>query len=383
MPHVHRVERPEEFACLREPWDALLHPDNPRAVFLSHEWMTAWFAAYAAGRSPYVLVASHGGAVTGILPLCAGRDRLAGLPAHRLDLMANGHSPSADLVAAPGREAEIAAVFANYLLENELGWDLAAFAEVPEGAALDGLFAAFPAGLRLASCQRRSPYIRVHGTYDAYRATLSKNFQRTLRNNRNRIARAGNAEVELFTDADAIAAQLADMFAIGERSWQGEARSAVGSTPENRAFYSGLVRELGPHGVLRLYFLKLDGVRAAFEFHVRSAGVEFGLKTGFDRAFEAVGAGTFLDQSIVQDLFAAGQVREYDLLGNADPYKLRWTSEVRPYQRLTLFGTRGTGRLGSLWNVRLKPVLRQARDRARRSATAPAPVLPDAGEAGG
>jgi hypothetical protein len=63
-------------------------------------------------------------------------------------------------------------------------------------------------------------------------------------------------------------------------------------------------------------------------------------------------------------------VHEYDLLGNADPYKLRWTSHLRPYRRLTVFGTCGTGRIGSLWNVRLKPVLRQARDLSRRPWTA-------------
>ena len=372
MLHVHRVERLEEFACLREPWNALLYPENPRAVFLSHEWTTAWFAAYGAGRSPYVLVASQGGAMRGILPLCAGRDRVAGLPARRLELMANGHSPCADLIAAPGFEPEVAAAFANHLQELDLAWDVAVFHEVPEGAALDAFFAAFPAGLRLASWQRRSPYLPVAGTYDAYRATLSKNFQRSLRHNRNRIARAGAPEVELLVSASSITASLDDLFAIGERSWQGEARAAVGSKPENRAFYRGLVRELAAQGVLRLFFLKLAGVRVAFELHVRSAGVEFGLKTGFDRAFEAAGPGTFLDQSIVEALFAEGQVREYDLLGNADPYKLRWTSQTRPYRRLTVFGTRGTGRVGSLWNVRLKPVLRQARDLRRRARAAPA-----------
>lgn len=374
MLQIHRVERLEEFASLRDSWNALLHPENPRAVFLSHEWMTAWFAAFGAGRSPYVLVASQGSNMRGILPLCAGRDRMAGLPARRLDLMANGHSPAADLIAAPGFEAAAAAAFANALLEGDLDWDVATCAEVPTGAAVDAVFDAFPAGLRLASVQRQSPYIRVAGPYDAYRSALSKNFQRTLRNNRNRIARAGTPEIEMFSTPETITARLDDLFAIGERSWQGEARSAVGSTPENRQFYGALVRELAPYGVLRLFFLKLDGRRVAFEFHVRSAGVEFGLKTGFDRAFEAAGAGTFLDQSIVEALFAEGRVHEYDLLGNADPYKLRWTQDVRPYRRLTLFGTRGTGRIGSLWNLRFKPVLRQARDLRRRTAAAGAPV---------
>src|SRR5262245_38919995 len=116
MLHVHRVDRLEEFACLGPAWDALLAPDDPRAVFASHAWFGNWFAAYAAGRSPYVLVASKGGIARGVLPLLASRTRLGGLPLRRLELWANGHSPCADLIAARGFESEVAAAFAHHLL---------------------------------------------------------------------------------------------------------------------------------------------------------------------------------------------------------------------------------------------------------------------------
>ena len=371
MLHVHRVERQEEFACLGDAWDALLRPDDPWSVFLDHAWFTNWCAAFAGERALRVLVAASGGVVHGILPLLVSRSRLGGWPLRSLELMSNGHSPRADLIARPGHEATVIAAFEHDLREIDSDWDVATLAEIGAGASAGALWDAFPTALRDQQPQRSAPYIPLDGDWEAYRSgRLSKNFQKVLRNNRNRIARSGVATIECVETPDAVAAALPDMFAIGDRSWQGQAGSAVGSTAANRAFYTGLARVLAPRGRLRLWFLVLDGRRIAFEFHVVHAGVEFGLKTGYDPAFEDAGAGTFLDQSVVERLFADPRLREYDLLGDADFYKKRWTDCARPYRRLSLFNGRTAGRLASLWTLRLKPVLRQARDRARPATSA-------------
>jgi CelD/BcsL family acetyltransferase involved in cellulose biosynthesis len=365
MLHVHRVERLEEFACLRDAWNELLAPGDPWAAFLDHAWFSNWFAAYGAGRAPCVLVASAAGTVHGVLPLVASRGRLGAWPLRCLDLMANGHSPGADLVARPGREADVVAAFARCLQQTEFGWDVATLPEVAPTSRLAALWERFPSELRAAQHQRDAPYIPLAGGWEAFRAGLSRNFQRVLRNNRNRIARAGASEIELLEAPAAIEAALPEVFAIGDKSWQGRAGTAVGSNAANRGFYTGLVPALGARGRLRLWFLRLDGRRVAFELHVVHGGTEFGLKTGYDPEFETVGAGTFLDQNIVERLFADAALREYDLLGNADFYKRRWTPHARPYQRWTLFNGRASGRLASVWETRLKPVLRQARDRGR------------------
>jgi CelD/BcsL family acetyltransferase involved in cellulose biosynthesis len=338
-------------------------------VFLDHAWFVDWCAAFAQGRAPHVLVASANGVAQGILPLLKSRARFGGVPLRSLDLMSNGHSPAADLIAHPGQEAEVIAAFEHYLREIDTDWDVATLAEIGAGARAIRLADAFPAASRHLQPQRAAPYIPLDGDWDTYRRNcLSKNFQKVLRNNRNRVARSGTATIECLESKDAVAQALPDMFAISAKSWQGQAGSAVGSHAANRAFYTGLATRLAPRGRLRLWFLVLDGRRIAFEFHIVHAGVEFGLKTGYDPQFEDVGAGTFLDQSVVERLFADRRLREYDLLGDADFYKQRWTDRVRPYQRLALFNRGAGGRMASLWALRLKPVLRKARDRARRSA---------------
>lgn len=365
MLHVRRVTRAEEFDCLGPAWNELLRHDDPFAPFLSHEWITAWYAAYGAGRRLHVLLAHQGEALQGILPLLESRQRFAGLPLRCLDFPANGHSPAADLVIRAGAEVAVQQAFTAHLREGDPDWDVATFAEAASNSNLAQMIAGFSSAERHVQPQRSSPYIGLEGDWETYRGSLSKNFQRALRNNRNRIARAGGAVVEACVAAEEVEAAMSDVFAIGDKSWQGSEGSAVGSTAENAAFYRGIVRALAPHGLVRLWFLRLGGRRVAFELHVVHAGVEFGLKTGFDRDFEDLGVGTYLDQHIVQTLFEEKRCREYDLLGNADFYKQRWTDRTRDYARHLLFGASAPGRLASLWNLKLKPVLRQARDTLR------------------
>jgi CelD/BcsL family acetyltransferase involved in cellulose biosynthesis len=372
MLHVHRIERLDAFTGLQADWNACIDPKMPHGIFLRHEFVHAWFEAFGSGSRPCVLVATSGGRPEGFLPLRSLRD---GTSLRRLVSMANGHSPRADLVAVPGREAAVAGAFAAHLRRTDLDWDASVLPELRSGSALLAVLQEFPETRRLLQVQRHAPYIHIEGDWRGFHAQLSKNFQRTLRNNRNRIERAGGARVECLQAPAELEAGLAEMFAIGERSWQGASRSAVGSTPENRRFYTELVRRFGPQGAVRLWFLAVGGRRVAFELHLVHAGTAFGLKTGYDCDAEELGAGTYLDQSIVQHYFEAGNVREYDLLGDAAAYKLRWTSRVREYARLSLYGRSSRGRLLAAWNLVLKPALRPLRDWRRLPARA-ALVLP-------
>ena len=67
-------------------------------------------------------------------------------------------------------------------------------------------------------------------------------------------------------------------------------------------------------------------------------------------------------------------LRSYDFLGGPDPYKLRWTGDVRP--RIAMWGYRGATRGGYLYRARLRPLMRDAigpmmRRPPKRSGEAP------------
>src|SRR5262245_56692401 len=281
---VRSIETAEGRSGFDREWDALLAPDDPCAPFLGHTWWNAWWGAYGAGRRAHLLVAEDAAGLQAILPLGA-RWTAAG---RELDLTANGHSPLADLVCRQGREREAAAAFAKHLLETETAWTAAVFAEVRVGGAIHALYNQFPESRRLDQTQRHAPYFRVDTSWAELESGLSRNFRRALRNNRNRMARAGVVEVERVDAPVALLPALQDAFAIADRSWQGRAGSGIGSTAAERRFYTDVIRDLGARCQVRLWFLRLGDRRIAFELHVVHAGVEFGLKTGYDEEFEAL-----------------------------------------------------------------------------------------------
>ena len=347
------------FAALKASWNSLLDRDDPYSIFLSHDWAAVWFDSYGSERTPYILTVQDSSELLGVLPLHAGHSGRSPFSKHDLQLMANGHSPCADLIAKSGHGSAVQQTLASYLRQNALDWDLAVLPEIAAEAQLAHL----PGAVGDSNCgiqqQRSAPYIPLQDTWEAYRGRLSKRFVKVLRNNRNRVTRDATTEIELLENTDDILAALDDVNAIGEKSWQGESGSAVGSNTENQKIYRELVRTFAPRQQVRLWFLKRNGVRVAFEYHMKYGGVEFGLKTGFDREFEKIGIGTFLDQSILEQLFADDSLREYDLLGDFDFYKQRWTSHSRAYYRLTLYGGSWQARTAALWNLRLLPMLRQ------------------------
>jgi CelD/BcsL family acetyltransferase involved in cellulose biosynthesis len=356
MLQVRRVADLDAFHALAPAWNALVDRRDPASIFWSHAWVGPWFDAFGAGRTPAVLVATLEDRLVGVLPLCASRRRIG---VRRLDLMANGHSPCADLIAEPGLHAPVRQAFARHLRDTWTEWDEAQLPELRADSHLARCLDLHPDIRCGVQPQRRAPYIVLDGDWDGFRTSLSKNFQKVLRNNRNRVARQGGAEIECIEAQADLPAALDEAMALGEHSWQGHEGSGIGSTPENARFYRGMVAELGARGLVRLWFLRLGGQRVAFELHVVHGDVEFGLKTGYRSDLEEVGIGTYLDQHIVQQLFAEKRCREYDLLGDFDFYKRRWTEQARDYVRVTAFGQRLGARALSHWNLELRPRLRQ------------------------
>ena len=77
-------------------------------------------------------------------------------------------------------------------------------------------------------------------------------------------------------------------------------------------------------------------------------GEGFGLKMGFDESYRDLGPGSVIIAETFREAIEEG-LRGMDLLGDADPYKMRWTDQVRPRQRLRVVrGTPGKGRRARL-----------------------------------
>jgi CelD/BcsL family acetyltransferase involved in cellulose biosynthesis len=118
---------------------------------------------------------------------------------------------------------------------------------------------------------------------------------------------------------------LAEAFAIERSGWKAARGTAISSRPQTQQFYTEIARWAADRDWLRMVFLRVAGRPVAFHFALEQCGVYFALKGGFDPAFHRFSPGRLLIRATLERAFERG-LQRYELLGEADDYKLRWAS---------------------------------------------------------
>jgi CelD/BcsL family acetyltransferase involved in cellulose biosynthesis len=126
-------------------------------------------------------------------------------------------------------------------------------------------------------------------------------------------------------------------------AWKGAAGTAIACDARLVHFYSGLARVFARRGTLSLAFLRARGVRIAGCFALEDATTFHLLQIGHDPEYAHYGPGQLLVRETAADAAQRG-LRRYDLLGQATPWKLKWTDQVRPHVALTIYAPSARGR---------------------------------------
>jgi CelD/BcsL family acetyltransferase involved in cellulose biosynthesis len=188
-----------------------------------------------------------------------------------------------------------------------------------------------------------SPFLRITGSWVEFFESRPRNLRRSLQNKENRISAVGRAEVEHVTSAAGAAAVMDTLLRIGDASWKASRGRAIGSDPQSRKFYTLLAERFGSRRELSVWLMRLNGEPVAFEFHVTRGKLVQALRAEFDEKRRDLGVGSVLDKEIIRHLFELG-FEEYDMGGEADFYKLRWTAEATRHSELLFFRRSWKGR---------------------------------------
>lgn len=316
------IEVHEDVAPLAAEWDELA--DRAGAgPFARPGWVTAWREAFAPPGRFGVLTLRRGGRLAGVLPLV----RRAGVTG----ALVNSHTPRVDLLAEDDAAAGELAHAAVLLRQRRL-----TLAPVESGSRSERALreAAGVAGYRLASrTVLRSPYLVIPPGTTATDALLGRSMRKELRRCRRRLDERGEVTVHVERGEGDVEACLRDAVAIEARQWKGAAGTAIASDAATGAFYRAVARWAAARGLLHLAVLRLDGRAIAFELDLLDAGALYSLKAGFDPDLGKAAPGHLLALAAV-DAALPRSITSYELLGDAEPYKLRWTSTCRDMLRI-------------------------------------------------
>ncbi|UDY37704.1 GNAT family N-acetyltransferase [Dermatobacter hominis] len=320
-----RVDVVEQLGDLAPAWDELVDRQAMPSAFL-RSW---WLGAAAAGRPQVVC--------------CFDGDELVGGAAFEVDAIGRGgtglervrslgQGPLApdhlDVVAAPGRRAEVA--------REVLGWLRRPGSRLVD---LDGL-AATGALARVLSrhemTRTGAPFSPLPADLDAYLADRPGQLRSTISRTRKRMVKAG-ATIRRVGPDDADRA-LADLARLHDHRWADDSGFLDAWDRFERAARAGLQ----DGSVVVHEAVDADGQVVATELDVRAATSIAFYQAGRSTDREWRGVGSVLKADVVGWAIEHGAT-EYDLLRGDEAYKSDWATDRREVVRVR-FGSGTAGR---------------------------------------
>jgi CelD/BcsL family acetyltransferase involved in cellulose biosynthesis len=358
MSYVVEINDREQLAELRLTWNKLLQV-TPRATFFqSLDWLlTFWRHFGEQNRFRVLVVHSYDGPI-GILPLWIARQptRLGVIRTLTYPLLdwgtfygPLGAQPTATLIAALGHLRRTPRDWD--LLE--LGWTAATIdrGRTPRAMEIAGLQPCEPMRDRDVSL------IDLAGDWDSYWAARTSRWRNNVRRSEKKLAEHGQIGYQRHRPrslADGDGDPRWDLFEaclnVAAASWQGA--SETGNTLTHAAvlpFLRDAHEVAARNGALDINLLTLDGQPIAFNYAYHFQGYLFGLRTGYDPALGADGAGSVLQAKTIADSFTRGD-RLYDLGADYRDCKRYWVTNVEQSRTYAAFAQRSPR--GSLLRIK-------------------------------
>jgi CelD/BcsL family acetyltransferase involved in cellulose biosynthesis len=297
-------------------WNTLISLCPANTIFLSREWQDLWWQTIGSrsGLRSRTVIVRDDSALIGIAPLLDS-------PIDDATLHFAGGEEIADfldVIATPGREAEVAVALFDVLAD--LPWRTLDLRNLRTGAvALTALVPeAERRGFRVEIEQEDvSPWIKLPASWDAYLEGLSKKDRHELRRKMRRLGTAGEVRWYVASDPTTQAQDVADFVRLMRLS--AEAKSEF-LTPEMEGWFAAIVERFQPTGQLSLYFLELDGIRVASTICFNYGNRSLLYNSGYDPEYARLSAGLILKAYCIDDAISRGH-EVFDFLQGNESYK--------------------------------------------------------------
>lgn len=327
---IQVVETEEGFCALAAEWSDLLERMEPRRPFWTPEWLTAWWQAFGAGTSLFIITIRSGEELVGIAPLM--KRRWLGIT--RLEWIGAGRSDYLDFITVLDR-VEIMRLVASFLVERKNEWDLLNLTDVSLEDGMPEKWAEVVEALELKVIYRAKdvcPYLTLQGTWDEHLSQRSKNHRKRLRKEE-RFLEEGPVETVFVPDFDSkdprIGTILEGTMRIESKSWKFRKGSPrIQTDAASKMFYEGFLKSFAERCWLNTWFLLYENKPIAYAINFRYGGRAFAYNSAFDEAYQELGAGSLLHLLRIRNAFQEG-LKEYDFLRGEESYKQQWTSTYR------------------------------------------------------
>jgi CelD/BcsL family acetyltransferase involved in cellulose biosynthesis len=345
----------EQFADMREEWNALLSKSNTNTIFLTWEWLYSWWECFGGGKSLHIIsVRNNENKLVGLAPLFIWKTAYYKLPSRQLTFIGTGHSDREDFIISKEADSTQDTILGT-IMKNSRLWDLMSLDQIPDTSKLLKFDSASLKGLETEQSSA-CPYVEVTGDWDAFFGSLSKKFKRDIRNKTNRLKRFGNWKfrVEKIKDFSACIDIMSD---IEKSSRKEKTEKEFMGVKENREFLEKFAEKCLPLEWIDFSTITVEGMPIAYLLCFRYGGKVYAYNMSYNNEFYQASPGKLILNEKLRWCFSMGfEVGEFDLLRGETYIKSLWTRDARQHTRIMLFNCSIYSRLLRMAGFKVRPM---------------------------
>lgn len=337
---VVEIRKEEELAGLRDAWTRLLEESPATSIFLTWEWLSAWWTAYGVPGDLRILLAyDEEGRLRGAAPL---RWRTASRFKQTYRMLAfvgdgSADSDYLDFPIAAGDERAVMEAFAKYLEPDLTRGVLLELNEIPESSPNMAILREWMARGNMVSVEADSPCAAVvlPGDWQAYLKQLPSRFRTKVRSVLRSFEDRSEFQFRFLERGGELDSWLPALFELHRRRWARESKPGVFGWDKKQIFYRALSPLLLERGRLCFSALEWNGRILACQYGFSYRNEYSQLQEGYEPECEHLNAGVALRAWTIQRFIERGYTK-YDFLGGVGRHKSDWGSETLLSKRMTL-----------------------------------------------
>jgi CelD/BcsL family acetyltransferase involved in cellulose biosynthesis len=330
------------FSALRPEWDSLLRDSASASLFLTWEWLHAWWTHLRPSSQLRMLAVRAGGELIAIAPFQMTSNGVAHFPC--LEMLGTGDAGSdyLDVIIRGGWECESLDAIERFTRSQNTTLRLA---HLGPAALAEHLADRLDARgwTRSTTAGGTCPYIPLAGhTWDSYLATLGASHRANVRRRIRALQQKFDVRFEPVTTEAQRRDALPALVRYHERRFD-ERGTAFGTRPL-RAFHDEMTKRALERGWLRMYVLRLNGTPVAVMYGFLYNGTFSFYQHGFDDQYQQHSIGLVLMALSIRAAIEEG-AGEFDMLWGLEAYKFLWARQTRDLRNMHVFPPNAGGRI--------------------------------------
>jgi len=370
------VAQYDQLAEIRQDWDALVERASSDGLFLTWDWVTAWWRCYGkplGAKLHVVTFRNASGALVGLAPLylIGSGTRNTGsmgrlIHGTTLRFLGSGADTSPDylnVLALPGLEKDVATALAKHLTgKHRPGWEAMLLTDMLEDAIMtETLYRSLTREFDARAIVRRipdsvCPYVALAPSAEIHSATISRKLRHNIRARRRKLEEEYASRFYLWDDGNTVSDAMEHLARLHRKRFKAKGERHSFSTPEYVAFHKEVAQQFLRLERLRLYCLEARGQIVAMLYCFRYGDRIYHFQSGFDPDWSSAGVGQVLISYAVEHAIGEG-ARRFDFLKGEYAYKSDWATGRRRTVRLTAGRTASLHGMLHLYETLVRPTL--------------------------